>query len=141
MAQALLRHHLGAADLHGRIEVESAGTFAQVGTPASSLAVAVLEEAGIEMGEHLARQLDAQLLEKADLVLVMEESHRRSVMYQGPAFLGKTYLLSELSGVHRDIPDPYGKDTEAYRRALTLIRKFIDDGWEILLDRLNVEMA
>ena len=139
MAEGLLRHRFAEAGLSNQIDVQSAGTFAQVGKPASQSGVALLAQQGIDISQHQAQQVTPTLLERADLILVMTEDHRRSIFYYGTRYLPKVFLLSELSGAHEEILDPYGQDRDAYIRVLNTIETFINAGWERLLERLKLK--
>lgn len=139
MAEGLLRHRFAETGWSNQVEVESAGTFAQVGNPASQFGVALLAQQGVDISGHRAQQVTPTLLERADLILVMTEDHRRSIFYYGTRYLPKVFLLSELSGAHEDIPDPYGQDRDAYVRVLNTIETLINAGWERLLDRIKLE--
>lgn len=139
MAEGLLRHRFAETGWSNQIEIESAGTFAQVGNPASRPGVALLAQQGVDISGHRAQQVTPTLLERADLILVMTEDHRRSIFYYGTRYLPKVFLLSELSGAHEDIPDPYGQDRDAYVRVLNTIETLINAGWERLLDRIKLE--
>lgn len=139
MAEGLLRHRFAIAGLSNQIDVQSAGTFAQVGNPASQSVVALLAQQGIDISQHRAQQVTPMLLDQADLILVMTEDHRRSIFYYGMCYLPKVFLLSELSGAHEEILDPYGQDHNAYARVFNRIETFINAGWEGLLERLKLE--
>ncbi len=136
MAAGLLRQRLAAAGLDGQVQVDSAGVFALAGRRASEGAVQVMAERGIDISQHRARELDIAEVLEADLVLVMENAHRRSIFYQDPQSLHKVLLLSELAGEHHDIQDPYGQPLEAYRRCADELERLIDAGFDNLLHRL-----
>ena len=55
--------------------VVSAGTNALDGQPASEGASAVLDEIGFDLSLHRSQSVNAELLERADHILVMEEHH------------------------------------------------------------------
>ena len=138
MAAGLLRQRFAAAGLADQVEVDSAGVFALVGRPPSHEAVQILAERGIDISHHRARELDIADIAEADLVLVMEEAHRRSIFYLAPEHLHKVLLLSEIAGQHHDVRDPYGQSREAYRRCVEELEQLIDEGFERLLRRLDL---
>jgi len=74
MAEALLRARLGEAAADWRIE--SAGTWALEGEGAAPRAIKVLKARGIDLSQHRSRVVDASLLNRARLVLVMEKGHK-----------------------------------------------------------------
>ncbi|MFY0990184.1 low molecular weight protein-tyrosine-phosphatase [Halomonas sp. C05BenzN] len=122
VAAAMLRERLP-----GR-RVESAGLGALVGQGVEPTARALAEADGLEVAGHRARQLDAGMLEAADLVLVMSEGQRRAAADLAPAVLGKTLLLGRWlnDGQGREIPDPYRRDAEVFRAVHGLLREAAD---------------
>jgi protein-tyrosine phosphatase len=138
MAAAILRRRIAELGLEEQIEVRSAGVWAQDGYEASANAVATLAARGMDLSEHRSRLLTPALLGEADLVLVMEEAHRRSLFYLAPQHLSKVYLLTEMSGKHADIADPFGGSAEGYVRTADELEKLIDAGLERILKRLSL---
>lgn len=55
---------------------------------------------------HRARQLDSELGQHADLILVMEDTHRRNIGQRWPLLLGKTFLIGHFER-GKQIIDPY----------------------------------
>ncbi|UYG06072.1 low molecular weight protein-tyrosine-phosphatase [Halomonas sp. M4R1S46] len=97
-------------------EVTSAGLGALVDQGVDPTAREQAEADGLVVSEHKARQLTPEMLQAADLVLVMSEGQRRAVADLSPAALGKTMLLGRWldDGQGREIPDPYRKSREAF---------------------------
>ncbi|GAO01353.1 low molecular weight protein-tyrosine-phosphatase [Anaeromyxobacter sp. PSR-1] len=122
MAEALLR-----ARFEGRAgaRVESAGVAALVGRPADESARELLAARGIDLSAHRARQLTPALITGFDLVLVMEEGHRREVEAIAPGARGRVQRLGRFGGF--DVPDPYRQGRPAFERALALIERGLDD--------------
>ena len=116
------------------LRAESAGVAALKGEPMAPNANAALEELGIYAGEHSARQVNAKMLEEANLVLAMSPRHvaelRRSFGNSSRARTLPEYA-SGASG-EESIPDPYGSTMVAYRASARQIFGYVD----LLLDRL-----
>ena len=116
------------------LRAESAGVAALKGEPMAPNANAALEELGIYAGEHSARQVNAKMLEEADLVLAMSPRHvaelRRSFGNSSRARTLPEYA-SGASG-EESIPDPYGSTMVAYRASARQIFGYV----ALLLDRL-----
>ena len=119
MAEALLKDALREQQ---DMIVESAGLGALVDHPASEHAVTLMQERGLDISGHRARQITPEMVHAADLVLVMEAGHRRAIDMNEPASRGKIYRLGEWQD--RDIKDPYRQPKEAFEAALA----DIDDG-------------
>ena len=115
MAELILRRSLeerGRSD----VVVSSAGTGAWDSAPVSEGAYLVSLEHDLDLSEHGARLLNRDLVEAADLILVMARHHRGRVEELGGG--GKVYLLGEfagLSGAAAEVSDPFGADIDAYR--------------------------
>jgi protein-tyrosine-phosphatase len=130
MAAAIARrigHERGLDDLH----LESAGTSAWDGQPASDGSLLVGLERQLDLNEHRSRTITATLVESQDLILTMGPHHRDQVEGMGGA--GKTFLLSSYASHGADdrpISDPFGGDLETYRTTFdeleAAIRKVID---------------
>ncbi len=110
LANRIARH----PDLAGT-EVASAGTSAWPGAPASDGSLLVALERGIDLSAHRSRLVTAELVQVADMILVMGESHRRRVADLGGA--NRVHLLSDFDpdSDGSDVPDPFGGSVEAYR--------------------------
>jgi protein-tyrosine-phosphatase len=115
IAAALARE---VADARGltHLEISSAGTSAAEGQPASDGAVLVGLERQLDLTGHRARQLTPELVDAADLILVMGPHHLERVEALGGA--GKAHLLTAYSSRGADehaVSDPFGGDLEGYR--------------------------
>lgn len=113
MAEALLRRALREQDGY---TVQSAGLGALVDYPASEHSVTLMDELGLDIGAHRARQIHPDMVAEADLVLVMEAGHKRAIDDADPTARGKVHRLGEWQD--KDILDPYLKPKAEYERAL-----------------------
>ena len=113
MAEALLKDALREQQ---DIIVESAGLGALVDHPASEHAATLMQERGLDISEHRARQITPDMVHAADLVLVMEAGHKRAIDDADSTARGKVYRLGEWQDI--DIADPYRREREAYEVAL-----------------------
>jgi protein-tyrosine phosphatase len=78
--------------------------------------VAVSLKKSIDISDHRARQIHPDMVDEADLVLVMEAGHKRAIDDADPTARGKVHRLGEWQD--RDIDDPYGRPRAAYEDAL-----------------------
>lgn len=138
---SLLQHRIRVAGLDDRVSVESAGVQAQPGREIDPTIQAMLEERQIPSAQRYARAVLEDDLRKADLVLVMEETHRQLLFYRLPAALSKIFLLSELAGQYEEIADPHGAGFEEYMAMAALVDELLERGWPQLLRRLGMETA
>ncbi|HTR96406.1 MAG TPA: hypothetical protein VMH61_00745 [Candidatus Acidoferrales bacterium] len=128
-AAAAMRGEL-AADA-SRIVVESAGTSALEGQPATSEMQRVAGRAGLDLSPHRARAVTARELREADFVFVMEPRHRDALAAMG-APLERVHLISEWPEPGEPglrVSDPFGGSREGYeecgRRILHHVRRIV----------------
>jgi len=100
-------------------EVSSAGLGALIGYPADPLACELMQERGLSIDEHRARQISLDLCQRADLILVMDTEQRRAVEQRYPFTSGKVFRLCEHNKC--DVPDPYQAGRSAFLTSLALI--------------------
>lgn len=112
-------------------EVSSAGLGALVGQPADPHACALMDERGMSIQSHRARQIDRALCQRADLILVMDADQRREVEQRYPFASGKVFRLCEHKKL--DVPDPYQAGRAAFQSSLALI----EDGATQWADRIS----
>jgi protein-tyrosine-phosphatase len=112
------------------VEVKSAGTWAVYSEPATEETIAVLQELGIDPKMHRSQPLDWDLLDWADLVLTMEEWHKRQILAKAPEANGKVFTLTEFVGEEGEVPDPYGTARHAYRQVRDQIRRLVEKALE-----------
>ncbi|MDR5893273.1 low molecular weight phosphotyrosine protein phosphatase [Halomonas mongoliensis] len=117
VAEAMLREALPGRRLG------SAGLGALVGHGVEPTARALAEADGLDVAEHQARQLTAEMVGEADLVLVMSPGQRRAVGELAPQALGKTMLLGKWLPGEPEIPDPYRKSREAFEHVHELLKE------------------
>ena len=94
MAAALLARRLSAVGVAN--EVSSAGTRAEMLTPATSDAIAAVGEQGLDISSHRSRALDRRSIANADLVLGMTREHVREVVTREQAALRRTFTFKEI---------------------------------------------
>lgn len=137
LAAALARQ---VADERGlrTIEIGSAGTSAIEGQPASDGSLLVGIERQLDLTDHRARQLTPELVQRADLILVMGPHHLERVEALGG--VGKAYLLTDFSSrtnEGRAVSDPFGGDLDVYRATVD----DLDAEIRRAVDRLSAERA
>ena len=120
MAEAILRmrfYELGK----DHIEVRSAGVRALDGLPSSNETIEVMKEEGVDVSDYRTKNVTADMIKKADLILVMEPMHKDEILAITPEAKGKTYLLKEYGSSSTFNPrgysvhDPIGKPIDEYR--------------------------
>ncbi|MDY0235753.1 MAG: low molecular weight protein arginine phosphatase [Gudongella sp.] len=132
MAEALLRDIATKRGL--KIEVDSAGVFAPEGQSASFNAIETIDNIGIK--EHQSKMLTKELIDWAELVLVMTKSHLNMVEGMYPEAKSKTHLLLEFTEYKAlDVEDPFGGSIDDYER----VKIQLEDAVFALLEKIDEE--
>ena len=115
-AEAILRLRLLESELTD-IAVASAGISAFEGDPVPVDAVVAASEWGADLSGHLAQQLDAEMVQEADLILAMDRYQLTALLTAFPAAREKFYPMAAFDpdGDGSDIEDPADKDGEGLR--------------------------
>jgi protein-tyrosine-phosphatase len=127
LAEAVARRRLEEREWK-HVRVASAGVHATSGSPASAHAVSVGRRAGLDLSAHRSRPLRPELIEWADLILVMSPGHHSAVAGAGGEH--KAALLGDFAeggdGLGRPVPDPFGGPEEIYMHTLQEIDRLVD---------------
>ena len=164
MAEVLLRRAWDERGCASDLEVASAGTWADFGSPATSGAIAAMAARGIDLRGHRSSPARPADIEAADLVVVMTSVHVREVLDAVPAAKEKLVMLKELPemtdalggegspgdrserlarllGTPRpearralDVDDPIGLPATAYKRCADELARGVDALVDALCD-------
>lgn len=128
MAEGLLKGQLERLGIP--IEVRSTGIGTYDGIAASSEAIEVMKEQGIDISGHIGRRLTKNTIDKADLILAMEQFHINYILDLQPNAKNKTFLLKEFKNLEEvkepNIADPIGKPKEVYEECMLTIKQQIE---------------
>jgi protein-tyrosine-phosphatase len=125
MAEAIARRLLDARGLTD-VEVASAGTAAWDGAPASEGAYLITLEHGLDLSAHRARQVTADHVTDADLILGMSPHHVERAVSLGGG--NRSFMLGEYAGqpaATAQVDDPFGGDLEEYRRTYERLEELL----------------
>lgn len=110
-AEFFLRSALASTPRAESIWIASAGTHARGGVPADERVRRVALELGASLESHRSQPLDRELVERADIIVAMDDVNATYVAATFPEAAGKIHLLGELAPLEGDsspeIPDPY----------------------------------
>lgn len=112
----------------------SAGLGALVGNPADPMSVDLAEKNGYDLSGHRAQQVSAWMCQQAELILVMEQSHKTDIENRYPMVRGKTFCLGSVGGF--EIADPYRLGREAFDTAYAAIARGVAD-WTTRIHKLS----
>lgn len=126
-----------AEDMRLECRSESAGVAALVGEPAAPHAVRAVDEMGIDIRGHRARQVDEDMVRDADLVLAMTPTHRETLIRNFASFRERIHTLPEYVAGDKGagIADPYGQSPGAYRASAREMLRYL----ELAVERLERE--
>ncbi len=94
-------------NIPGEWSVESAGTWVSDLLPPTPEAFEQAEKRKLDLSSEISVGIEALDLDSIDLLLVMEQGQKESILLDFPDLSDRTYLLTELSGLAYSIPDPY----------------------------------
>lgn len=130
MAAAIMNDIAVKNDLN--VLIDSAGIFAGINEKASDEAIKAMERRGIDLSGHRTKPLTEELIDMADIILVMTEAHKQLIAELAK---GKVYTLLEYSGSEGDISDPFGGDAAEYEETATQIYDALVD----IAEKLPIE--
>nr|WP_317200250.1 low molecular weight protein-tyrosine-phosphatase [uncultured Psychrobacter sp.] len=125
IAEALLQEKY--PDKH----IESAGLGALVGSPVDPNSQEVMAPYNIDMSNHVAKQIDENLVMKADLIFTMSDGQTKWIEERWPHCRGKTFKIGHWND--QDIADPYRHDISLFETA----RQDIVDSIEPWIDKIS----
>ena len=122
IAEGLLRsafeNRLGA----GAPDISSAGTMGWSGSGADPNSVEAAAERGVDISDHVARELTTRDIASATLVLGMAGDHARAVVTQEPDAAPRTFTLKELVRLLDALPPASGGDVASRVAAADALR-------------------
>ncbi len=118
MAEAVLKKMLQEQGSQ-LVSVQSAGTAALPGIPASFIAVSVLRTHRVSLMNHRSQPVTRKLMERSDMVLAMAEDHYEFLREKFPKFKDKVHLLKS-----------YGRDDELPPEQLSVVDPIMGN-WEL----------
>ncbi|MCW2778317.1 MAG: protein tyrosine phosphatase [Frankiales bacterium] len=122
MAEALMRDGLRARGVQGAFTVTSAGTWGHSGSPMEPHALATLAAAGVDGADFHARELVAEHVAGADLVLAATREHRAAAVVLQPRAAARTFTLREFARLAAAVDPASLPEVDVVERARALVR-------------------
>ena len=102
-----------------KVKILSAGVQARQGSSASSVVKHVARTKGFSLRGHHSDPFTKKLINKADVILLMEQYQKEMILERFPQAKEKTFLMMEYlwngdDDEVRDIPDPTGQNLLDY---------------------------
>lgn len=107
------------------LKISSAGIHAMVGEPADRNSIEIAKEHGLDLSCHIARQLTKDLLQKYDLILVMDLEQKNAIEKKYPFSFGKVHCIGKWR--NEEVLDPYGKPYSAFIKMANHIDECLHD--------------
>jgi protein-tyrosine phosphatase len=132
LAEGFLRAALEARLGASAPEVSSAGTAGWEGSPAMPESVEAAAERGVDISGHRGRELRADHIEAADLIVAMAAEHRDAIAEDVPDAAGRSFTLKELVRLLDALPpaDPTASPAEALASRLAEADRLRQSGFE-----------
>jgi protein-tyrosine phosphatase len=106
------------------MDVRSAGFEATTGRPVDFISKDVARQQHVSLDAHVVTHLDSELVDRSDLIVVMEMSQKDRIHRLYPKAKGKTVLLGYFdSSGPLEIKDPYGRSIEEFQVCLEQIKR------------------
>lgn len=121
LAEGWLKAELKHQHFSDQIKILSCGIFARDGSGISMESALALRNDGIDVGDFKTTACRREEVLKADLILAMEEQHKKFIEEICPEARGKIILL--------DIDDPIGLSLEHYEKCYQSIKEKIKKHW------------
>ena len=130
MAEAILKRLVSKRPDATQWRIESAGTWALNGSPAAELSQYVMQSMGMDISSHQSQPVSLDLIQRFDLILTMESNHKEGLIAEFRYDTNRIYMLSEMIGLRKDIPDPIGGQMVDYEETAHLLERILTDGLE-----------
>jgi len=128
MAEAYLKKLL-EKQKRSNVEVISAGIMILAGLGASVETREVLKNEGIDVSGHRSQRLTREMVDRSDIILVMEAMHEKRVLQLAPEAKNRLFLLKEFAKMDDndlDIVDPIGGSSEFYENTFHTIKDAVE---------------
>lgn len=99
----------------------------------------VLTRRGLDISDHRAKTVTAELLRQFDLILTMEPGHKEALQVEFPSLASRIFLLSEMSGTELAIEDPVGKPLAVYEETAQKIDEMLANGMKRIVTLVTGE--
>ena len=128
MAEAYLKKLL-ERQKRNDVEVNSAGIMTLAGSGASAETQEILRKEGMDVGAHQAQRVTKELVDRSDIILVMERVHEEKILQLAPEAQNRLFLLKEFARIEDNdlnISDPIGLSAETYADTFIVIKDAVE---------------
>ena len=129
MAEVLFQNE--ARNKGHSIEVSSAGLNAMQNKPAHPVAQTLMTQTGLDLSDHQGRQITQEIVDEADLILVMTRNQKNELESKFPQAKGKVFRLGHHEGF--DVIDPYKRPDAIFDQSLAQIQAGLENWYSMIL--------
>lgn len=136
MAEGFLREMLKEKK---EIKIDSCGTMFSSFSGPTPQAIKMMKEYEIDISSYKTKSFSKDLINTADLILVMEKKHKWRAWGLNPEVENKTFLLKEFAGEKKnlEIRDPIGLSDEVYKEVAGEIKEALKKALPKILEYLG----
>lgn len=113
-------------------EIISRGISVFESTPASENAQKAVAEGGLDLSQHMSKQISEEDIKTSDVIFTMTNPHKQMLSAVCNRFNKPIFTLAEFTGNAEDISDPYGGSLEVYEKCFGQITKYVKEAAEII---------
>ena len=138
MAEGILNKIISDNNSIDKFDILSAGISVFSPTPASENAILALKDMGINISNHISRQLTDDMINDADIILTMTNSHKLIIENVCNDIECEIYtLMGYAYGNETDVADPYGMDLDTYKKCAKEIYNALENAYPKLLNQVK----
>lgn len=135
MAVAMFTQLLQACDKNWqRWRIESAGTWTKPNRPPMPNAQQTMKRRNLDISQHRSRTVNREMLNQFHLILTMESGHKEALQVEFPEVARRVFMLSEMIGTQKNIPDPIGGQPDAYEKTASTIENMLQSGCQKIIE-------
>lgn len=112
----------------GTCDADSRGIYVGFPSEASPNAQKAVKEYGVDLKNHISRQLTMEDAKESDLIITMTKAHKEALISAG--IDDKVITLYEFAHEEGEVSDPFGGNEEVYKKTCDEIYRLIKKGVE-----------
>ena len=115
-----------------KYEIISRGISVYANAPASTNAQQAVKNAGLDLSEHVSKQISEEDIKTSDVIFTMTNAHKQMLMNVCAKYGKPIFSLAEFAGSTEEISDPYGGSLEVYENCFRQIAGYVNMAAEII---------
>ena len=135
IASAYFQKKLTESGITDNWKISSAGTWTENGLPACVEAKNAASQIGLDISRHSTREVNSEVLSKADLIVTMEQGHKEALAAEFPQCKDRIILLCQAAGEPvTEIAGPVFSNFQFCEMTVQSIVYCIDRSFNILMN-------